>query len=93
MAYPTNVLHLATECGNNNHSAAFPKALPAWFMKLFTEEDDVVLDPFVGSGTTCMAAYELNRSYIGIELKEDYYQLAVENINTLKANPVQRKLI
>ena len=93
MAYPTNVLHLATECGNKNHSAAFPKALPAWFIKLFTEEDDVVLDPFVGSGTTCMAAYELNRSYIGIELKEDYYQLAVENINTLKANPVQRKLI
>ncbi len=93
MAYPTNVLHLATECGNKNHSAAFPKALPAWFIKLFTEEDDVVLDPFVGSGTTCMAAYELNRSYIGIELKEDYYQLAIENINALKANPVQRKLI
>ena len=93
MAYPTNVLHLATECGNKNHSAAFPKALPAWFIKLFTEEDDIVLDPFVGSGTTCLAAYELNRSYIGIELKEEYYQLAIENINSLKAHPIQRKLI
>jgi len=34
-AYPTNVLHLATECYNRNHSAAFPAALPQWFIKLF----------------------------------------------------------
>ncbi|MDP2917545.1 MAG: site-specific DNA-methyltransferase, partial [Dehalococcoidia bacterium] len=45
-AYPTNVLHMATECGNRNHSAVFPEALPAWFIKLFTEEGDWVLDPF-----------------------------------------------
>ncbi|NIP72087.1 MAG: site-specific DNA-methyltransferase, partial [Gammaproteobacteria bacterium] len=44
-AYPTNVLHLATECANRAHSAAFPEALPAWFMRLFTEPGDVVLDP------------------------------------------------
>lgn len=93
MAYPTNVLHLATECGNKNHSAAFPQNLPAWFIKLFTEEDDVILDPFAGSGTTCLAAYALNRSYIGIELKEEYYQLALENINASKAHPIQRKLL
>jgi DNA modification methylase len=93
MAYPTNVLHLPTECGNKNHSAAFPKALPSWFIKLFTEENDIVLDPFVGSGTSCAAAYELNRTYIGVELKEDYYQLAIANIDALKAHPVQRNLI
>ncbi len=93
VAYPTNVLHLATECGNKNHSAAFPKALPSWFIKLFTEENDVVLDPFVGSGTSCAAAYELNRTYIGVELKEEYYQLAIANIDALKAHPVQRNLI
>ncbi len=93
MAYPTNVLHLATECGNKNHSAAFPQALPSWFIKLFTEEEDVVLDPFVGSGTSCAAAYELNRSYIGIEIKEDYYQQAIASIDALKVNPVQRNLI
>ena len=52
MAYPTNVLHLATECNNKNHSAAFPEALPEWFIKLFTKEGDTVLDPFMGSGTT-----------------------------------------
>jgi len=48
MAYPTNVLHLATECNNKNHSAAFPEGLPEWFIKLFTKESDTVLDPFMG---------------------------------------------
>ena len=37
-AYPTNVLHIATECNNKNHSATFPPALPTWFIKLFTQE-------------------------------------------------------
>src|SRR5436190_4923039 len=45
-AYPTNVHHLATETGNKGHSAAFPKELPTWFIKLFTKQNDVVLDPF-----------------------------------------------
>ena len=93
MAYPSNVLHLATECGNKNHSAAFPKELPTWFIKLFTKEGDVVLDPFAGSGTCCIVAYELNRNYIGIELKEDYFQLALSNIAEAKKFPVQPKLI
>ncbi|MDR1363823.1 MAG: site-specific DNA-methyltransferase [Spirochaetaceae bacterium] len=48
-AYPTNVLHLATECSNKNHSAAFPEELPCWFIKLFTKENDTVMDPFMGS--------------------------------------------
>ena len=69
MVYPTNVLHLATECSNRDHSAAFPIELPSWFIKLFTEEGDVVLDPFAGSGTSCMAAIELGREYICIEMK------------------------
>ncbi len=92
-AYPSNVLHLATECGNKNHSAAFPKELPAWFIKLFTEDDDIVLDPFAGSGTTCVAALELNRRFIGIELKDEYFQLALSNIDALTRSPTQRKLI
>jgi site-specific DNA-methyltransferase (adenine-specific) len=92
MAYPTNVLHLATECGNKNHSAAFPKELPAWFIKLFTDEGDVVLDPFAGSGTACVAAYELNRRFIGVELKEEYHRLALENIDEAMTEPAQRKL-
>lgn len=47
-AYPTNVLHMATECNNKSHSATFPEKLPEWFIKLFTDEEDWVLDPLMG---------------------------------------------
>jgi site-specific DNA-methyltransferase (adenine-specific) len=79
--YPTNVLHMATECSNRNHSAAFPISLPSWFIKLFTEPGDIALDPFIGSGTTALACIELDRHYIGIELMEDYYELALEAVS------------
>jgi len=85
MAYPSNVLHLATETGNKKHSAAFPKELPSWFIKLFTQKGDTVLDPFLGSGTTCVVSRELERRSIGIEILEEYYKIAkvnIENLNT-----------
>lgn len=78
--YPTNVLHMATECGNRNHSAAFPVGLPEWFIRLFTEEGDTVLDPFMGSGTTALACIALNRNFMGIELQEKYLKLANEAV-------------
>ena len=78
LVYPTNVLHLATECSNRNHSAAFPEGLPEWFIKLFTKEADAVLDPFMGVGTTALACINLNRKYVGIELKKEYYELAIQ---------------
>jgi len=74
MVYPTNVIHLATECANRNHSAAFPLELPRWFIKLFTQPGDVVLDPFIGSGTTALAAIQLGRNYIGIDLDPEYVE-------------------
>ena len=79
-AYPTNVLHMPTECSNRNHSAAFPVDLPLWFIRLFTQEGNVVLDPFMGSGTTAIASLQANRHFLGIELKEEYYQLACQAI-------------
>lgn len=83
-AYPTNVLHLATECNNKKHSAAFPESLPEWFIKLFTKSGDTVLDPFMGSGTTNVVAHRMNRNSIGIEIIEDYYNLVKEKINPNK---------
>ena len=80
MAYPTNVLHLATECGNKNHSAAFPIELPSWFIRLFTQPGDLVLDPFMGSGTTAVAAQQLDRLYVGTELNPEYIAVANERL-------------
>ena len=80
MVYPDNVVHMATECSNRNHSAAFPIDLPTWFIKLFTAKNDIVLDPFVGSGTTTAAAKQLGRHYIGIDIKEEYCNVAKERV-------------
>lgn len=82
MAYPTNVLHLATECNNKNHSAAFPEELPEWFIRLFTIEYDTVLDPFMGSGTTIIVANRMKRNSIGIEIVEEYYEMVKRQIKT-----------
>ena len=84
MAYPTNVLHLATECGNKNHSAAFPESLPEWFIKLFTQEYDTVLDPFMGSGTTVFVANRMNRHAIGIDIVDEYCEKVQKQINEQK---------
>lgn len=85
-AYPTNVLHLATECSNRSHPAAFPEALPEWFIKLFTKEGDIVLDPFLGSGTTAIVARRMNRKYLGIEMMKEYCDIAKEELGELTAS-------
>lgn len=91
MAYPTNVLHMATECGNKNHSAAFPRALPEWFIKLFTDENDWVLDPFAGSGTTLEVAKELRRNAIGIEILGEYCDMAQEKLEERQGALFQKR--
>jgi len=80
--YPTNVLHMATECSHKNHSAAFPESLPVWFIKLFTKQGDIVLDPFIGSGTTAVVARELNRHFIGVDVKPEYCEIAKKRLGS-----------
>jgi DNA modification methylase len=79
--YPTNVIHMATETANRAHSAAFPRQLPEWFIRLFTISGDTVLDPFMGSGTTVLVAYEMGRNAIGIEIVPEYVELAKQQVS------------
>lgn len=88
MVYPSNVLFMATECYNRQHSAVFPVALPEWFIKLFTQQGDFVLDPFNGSGTTCVAAKRLKREYLGIDINAEYCDLAREKLAAKKPEKV-----
>jgi site-specific DNA-methyltransferase (adenine-specific)/site-specific DNA-methyltransferase (cytosine-N4-specific) len=78
--YPSNVLHLASECSNENHSAVFPRDLPSFFIRLFTIDRDTVLDPFEGSGTTGVVATELRRHYIGVDLHDVNVEVAKRRI-------------
>lgn len=85
--YPSNVIEFATQCTNHNHSAPFPLELPSWFIRLFTQEGQVVLDPFLGSGTTAAASILLNRKYIGIEIISEYreqIEKCISEVNALK---------
>lgn len=92
-AYPTNVLHLATECNNKNHSAAFPQELPEWFIKLFTKENDTVLDPFMGSGTTLSVANRMKRNSIGIEIVPEYYKMVKDQLKPVELYLLEPKII
>ena len=84
VVYPTNVVHLSSECGNRRHSAAFPKELPKWFINLFTKEGDVVLDPFMGSGTTNIVAIQMKRNTIGIDIVQEYYDTVRKKLNSVE---------
>ena len=62
------------------HPAPFPLELPKRCIKLFSYVGDVVLDPFLGSGTTAIAAYKLGRKVIGVEIDKKYFELAIKRI-------------
>jgi site-specific DNA-methyltransferase (adenine-specific)/site-specific DNA-methyltransferase (cytosine-N4-specific) len=91
-AYPTNVLHLATECNNKNHSAAFPEELPEWFIKLFTKSHDTILDPFMGSGTTLVVAKRMMRHSIGIDIVPEYYDMILKQIQPIEYYLMESKV-
>jgi len=78
--FPSNVLYLPTETRNVGHSAAFPERLPEFFIKLFSQEGDLVLDPFCGSGTVGVVCKRLGRRFLGIDIIEDYIELARNRI-------------
>ena len=62
------------------HPAVFPEELPRRLIQQLTYADDIVLDPFLGSGTTCVAAKKLKRKYIGIEMSKKYYETSLKRL-------------
>ena len=64
----------------HKHPATFPNKLPYDVIECFCPKNGIVLDPFVGSGTTCVAAKNLNRKYLGIDVSEEYCEIAKERI-------------
>jgi site-specific DNA-methyltransferase (adenine-specific) len=66
------------------HPAPFPEELPHRLINLYSFKDDIVLDPFLGSGTTCVSALKNNRNYIGYDINEDYINLANSKLNEIK---------
>ena len=71
-ALPSNVLKVSGVERGTGHSAAFPAALPAFFIKAFSDPGDLVFDPFMGSGTTLIAAAKEGRVAAGCELSPAY---------------------
>jgi len=63
-----------------NHPAMFPKELVVRLLKLFSYQNDIVLDPFNGVGTTTLVAYKLRRRYVGIDISEEYCKTAEERL-------------
>lgn len=72
---------------NNIHEAMFPKELASRVIRLYSNEGDIVLDPFLGSGTTAVAAIESKRKFIGIEKLQKYADLAQEQVNIALSHP------
>ena len=67
------------------HPAVYPEYIIIQFINLLTKEDDIVLDPFIGSGTTALACKKLNRHYIGFEINPEYCEYAEERLNSIES--------
>ena len=77
-----NVWQINTEKKNKtNHPAVFPMELVQDHIKTWSNENDTVLDCFMGSGTTGLACKNLNREFIGIEIDKNYFGIAEKRIN------------
>jgi site-specific DNA-methyltransferase (adenine-specific) len=87
IARPSNVIEIAS-ASTGEHSAAYPVDLPAWFIRAFSDAGDIVFDPFIGSGTTIIAAQQNDRIAYGIEISPAYCDVIVrrwENATGQKA--------
>lgn len=82
--YPTNLLDFPLRRFKNGHPTQKPVELEEYLIRTYTNEDEIVLDNCMGSGTTAIACINTNRNYIGFELDTTYYNLANERIQKHK---------
>lgn len=80
--YYENLMCIPNDAKKNIHPAPYPVELVERLLKMYSYKDDIVLDPFNGIGTTTLAAKNLNRKYIGIDLSKKYCDIAVERLKT-----------
>jgi len=80
LARPSNVIEARTESSQGNHSAPYPRAIPEFFIKAFSDEGDVIFDPFAGSGTTLVAAGLLERAGYGVEISPAYCDVILRRV-------------
>ena len=98
--YPHDVIHFSNWNGAlfgktdkaTKHPTQKPIPLLEYLIKTYTNEEDTVLDNCMGSGSTGVACVNLNRNFIGIELKEEYFKIAKERIHKSKTEPKQMTL-
>ena len=81
--YPTSILQFKSERGL--HPTQKPVALLEYLIKTYSNEGELILDNCMGSGSTCVAAINTKRDYIGIEMDENYYNIAVKRVNDAKS--------
>lgn len=84
---PTNILKFGFEDGENGlHETQKPVSLLEYLIKLVTTEEQLVLDPFMGSGSTLVAAKRLNRKYIGFDISKEYCNVTLHRLNGFSTN-------
>ena len=91
-AYPSNVLSLGKNREATGHPAAYPVSLPEFFIKAYSDKGDIIYDPFMGSGSTIIAAEQVGRKCYGLEISPAYCDVAVirwENYTGEKAKLVK----
>jgi len=88
--YPKTVIKITRDKGRRNHPTQKPVALMEYFIRTYTNEGDLILDPFMGSGTTLVAAKKLGRKAVGIEISRKYCDIGKERLeNTRKGKEAE----
>lgn len=88
-----NIWEFAVSQNKTNHPAVFPLELPMRHIVSWSNENDLILDPFMGSGTVGVACKKLSRNFIGIEINENYYKIAKDRINQVESRDVNEQNI